>query len=597
MKITQIWLTIISIRKCLRTSPLSSIVRITQGLCLSMSIVMFNSSYAQSRPDIEAAQRQAEIIQRQEQERLKRDQEEIRRRTEPVEGMDTKSLQPKIEVPSIGAHCREINEIVINGAPHLSSVVRERITTEFTGRCLNASDIEHILGEITKDYIDQGYVTTRAYLEPQDLSKGRLEILVVEGTVEKIMLEDGNTNSVSIGNVFPGIEGNLLNLRDLEQGIDQINRLASNSALLDIDPGTKPGTSRVVVYNQPRSPFHFFASYDNQGYESTGKTQVGLSAGVDNLLGFNEMFYATHRQSVPGDIDSKDSGSDSLNFSIPFGYTTFSMGTNYSRYANMIQVPSGLELLSTGTNKINSVRLDRVMYRNRLTRAALAATITTKESRNFLERQFLEISSRNLTLLDLEGHFHAHVGAGTLSLNLGYTQGLNAMGALDDPDSLPDDAPRAQFRKFTYGFTYAIPFKLLGKDLSFITQLAGQKSKDVLFGSEQISIGGLYSVRGFVGNTLLGDDGYYVRNELSVRQPLVIGNETITSRIYAGYDTGEVWNRVDNIPQGRLAGMVIGISINLRGATLDLFNTRPLSLPGFMTKESNQTWFRIAYAL
>lgn len=573
-----------------------SISRVALVLCLVMGMFLPNVTPAQTLGDIEAAQRQADIIQRQEQERLQRDQEEVRRRTERVEGMDTKSLQPKIEVPGIGAPCREISEIVINSAPNLSTVVRDRITTEFTGRCLNVGDIERILGVITKDYIDHGYITTRAYLAPQDLSKGRLEILVIEGVVEKIMLEDGNTKSISIGNVFPGIEGGLLNLRDLEQGIDQINRLSSNSAKLDIQPGVKPGTSTVVVHNQPKSPFHFNASYDNQGSKSTGETQLGVTAGADNLLGYNEMFSATHRESTPNDISHKYSGSDSLNFSIPFGYSTLSMGTNRSKYVSTIRVPSGLELVSTGNSRTDNIRLDRVVYRDQSTRASLAATVTTKESRNYLAQQYLGVSSRNLTVLDLDGNLNTGFAGGVLTLDLGYAQGLDAMGALHDPEFLPDWAARAQFGKVKYGFNYAIPFKLFNKDVSFTSQFTAQKAKDVLYGSEQISIGGLYSVRGFVRNTLAGDDGYYLRNELSVRQPVVIGGETISSRIYAGYDTGEVRNRVANVPQGHLAGMVVGMSINLRGATFDLFNTRPISLPDTMVKESNQTWVRIAYS-
>lgn len=551
---------------------------------------------AQTQADIEAAQRQAEIIQHQEQERLRRDQEEARRRAERVDGMDTKSLQPKIEAPVIGAPCREIRGITINGAPNLSASVRKRITDEFSGRCLNVGDIERILAEITRHYIDRGYITTRAYLPPQDLSKGHLEILVIEGVVEKIMIEDGNANSISIGNVFPGIEGGLLNLRDLEQGIDQINRLASNSAQLDIQPGEKPGASSVVVHNQPRTPFHFNASVDNQGSASTGATQTGLTASVDSLLGFNEMFSATHRESTPGDPGHKYSESNSLNFSIPFGYTTLSMGTSRSRYVSTIRVPSGLELVSSGNNKTDNVRLDRVMYRDQSTRASLAATITTKQSRNYLAEQFLGVSSRNLTVLDLDGNLNTGFAGGVLSLDLGYAQGLEAMGALRDPSFLPDWAARAQFGKAKFGFNYAIPFKLFNKDASFTSQLVGQKAKDTLYGSEQISIGGLYSVRGFVSNILSGDDGYYWRNEISVRQPLVIGSATVSTRFYAGYDTGEVRNRTPNIPQGRLAGMVAGLSANWQGATWDFFNTRPLTLPATMTKESSQTWFRVAYS-
>ncbi|WP_132920949.1 ShlB/FhaC/HecB family hemolysin secretion/activation protein [Sulfurirhabdus autotrophica] len=560
-----------------------------------MGILLPITSYAQTQADIEAAQRQAEIIQRQEQERIQRDQEEARRRSERVDGMDTQTLQPKITVPAIGAPCREISAITINGAPNLPASVRQRITSEFTGRCLNVGDIERILAEITKYYIDKGFITTRAYLPPQDLTQGHLEILVVEGIVNKIMIDDGKANSISIGNVFPGIEGSLLNLRDLEQGIDQINRLTSNNAQLDIQPGDKPGTSIVVVHNKPRLPYHFNVSVDNQGSESTGELQSGFTASVDNLLGFNELFSATHRQAIPGYPGHKDSGSDNFSFNIPFGYTTLSLGTSRSKYESTIRVPSGLELISSGNSKTDSVRLDRVMYRDQTTRATLAATVTTKESKNYLDGQYLGVSSRNLTVLDVDGDLNTGLAGGVLTLNLGYAQGLNTMGALRDPDNLPDWAARAQFGKFKAGFNYARPFKLFNKDFTLTSQFTGQKAKDVLYGSEQISIGGIYSVRGFVRNVLSGDDGYYWRNEISMRQPIVIGNETISTRLYAGYDTGEVHNRTANIPQGRLAGMVVGISANWRGATWDFFNTRPLTLPDTMIKESSQTWFRVAY--
>ena len=184
--------------------------RATLGLCLMTGMFLPNFTSAQTAADIAAAQRQAEIIQRQEQERLRYDQEEARRRAERVEGIDTRSLQPKVDVPSIGAPCREINRITINGAPNLSASVRQRITDEFSGRCLNVGDIERILAEITKNYIDRGFITTRAYLPPQDLSAGHLEILVIEGVVGKILIDDGDAHSISIGNAFPGIEHDIL---------------------------------------------------------------------------------------------------------------------------------------------------------------------------------------------------------------------------------------------------------------------------------------------------------------------------------------------------------------------------------------------------
>lgn len=578
------------------SKPATSIVHALCGLALMMSVLTPNFTFAQTQADIATAQRQSEIIQRQEQERIERDQEAARRLPDRIDGIDTRSLLPKIEVPSIGAACRQISSISINGAPNLSLSERQRIIGEFIGHCLNVRDIERILAQITKYYVDRGFITTRAYLPQQDLSKGHLEILVVEGVVEKILIEDGNAKSVSPENVFPRVAGNLLNLRDLEQGIDQINRLSSNSAQLDIQPGEKTGASRVVVRNAPRSPYHLSLSGDNQGSEATGKRQAGLTAGVDNFLGFNENISATHRESVPHDPDHRFSDSDNINFSIPFGYTTFSLGTSYSSYVSTIRVPSGLDLISRGNNKTDNVRLDRVMYRNQSTRFSLAATLATKAARNYLDDQFLGVSSRNLTVFDIDSTLNTGFAGGVLTLDLGYSMGLDAMGALHDPANLPDWAARAQFSKLKTGFNYARPFRVFNKDASFSSQLTGQKANNTLYGSEQIAIGGLYSVRGFVRNVLSGDDGYYLRNEISVQQPMHIGGETMASRIYVGYDTGEVRNRPANIPQGRLAGMAIGIAVNWRGATWEFFNTRPLTLPSTMTKESSQTWFRVVYA-
>jgi len=564
---------------------------------LLFSTFLPHAASAQTAADIRAAERQAEIIQRQEQDRIQRDREEARRQSDSVNGMDTRSLLPKTEVPRINAPCLEIRTITIRDAPHLPGRLRKRITDEFAGRCLTTGDIESILTEITKYYIDQGFIAVRAYLPAQDLSKGVLEILVVEGKVDKISIEDGDGGSISVGNVFPGVVGAVLNLRDLEQGIEQINRLASNNARLDIRPGEKPGESTVVVRNQPASRFHLYASVDNQGQESTGKTQTGITGSADNLLGFDDFLSITHRESTPGDRSRKYSGSDSFNFNIPFGYTTLSLGSSRSEYASTILLPSGLNLVSKGNTNSSNLRLDRVVYRTQATRALLAATLTTKSSRNYLDDQYLSVSSRKLTVLDMDGNFNTRFAGGVLSLDLGYAQGLESMGAMKDLENLPDSAPHAQFSKLKYGFNYSLPFSFFHRDLSFTSQLSGQKSNDVLYASEQIQIGGLYTVRGFVNNVLTGDDGYYWRNEISVRQPVSIGNETVSSRIYVGYDNGKVRNIAPNIPQGRLSGAAVGISLNWRGASFDLFNAWPLTAPDSMHKESSQTWFRVAYAL
>lgn len=559
--------------------------------------VLPNTAAAQTPADISAAERQAEFLQRQEQERLDREREEALKRAKEPKGIDTESFQPEIKVPDIGAVCREIKSIVIEGAPNLSESVRERITETFAGRCLGVSDIEKILGIITKDYIDRGFITTRAYLPPQDLSTGVLTILVIEGVVEGISIDDGGSGSVSVFHVFPGIEGELLNLRDLEQGIDQLNRLGSNDARLDIRPGTVAGASEVLIHNRPVSPYHFGISADNQGSKSTGKIQTGVSAGMDNLFGLNDMLSVTHRMATPSHRKRQSSRSDTLFYSVPYGYNTLSLGGSYSKYESTLFVPSGAQLLSSGNNRNGYLTLDRVIYRDQATRASVSGTLTVKDARNYLENVLLEVSSRRLSVFDLDGRVSTGFGGGIVNFSLGYSRGLRAFGALKDQENLPEWAPHAQFDKFRATMGYMRPFRIAEQSASFSSQFSGQRSNDTLYGSEQIYIGGIYSVRGFEENSLSGDHGYYWRNELSLNKAFAFAGENISARFYGAYDFGWVKNRAPGIPEGRLAGAALGVSAYWRGASFELYGCRGLSMPSSMNRERNQVWFRLGYAL
>ncbi|MBI5926569.1 MAG: ShlB/FhaC/HecB family hemolysin secretion/activation protein [Aquabacterium sp.] len=564
------------------------------GLVLT---VASSPAWAQSPADLDAARRQAEALQRQQQEQIKRDQDALQPGEKAPGGVDTRKLVPKVDASKAGGKCRDIGEIVIHGAPRLPSSVREQIDKQFAGHCLGVTEIEQILGEITKDYVLRGYVTTRAYLPAQDLSKGKLEITVVEGTIEKLRIEDKGSRSFAPGNTIPAKPGDVLNLRDLEQGIDQINRLASNKATLDIQPGSQAGGSEVVIRNEPESFYHWLFSFDNQGSVHTGKNQGGVSLSTDSLLGWSEFMLFTHREAIPGEKLNTWSTSDSFMLSVPYGYNTFSYNGCISRYVSTILAPSGLELIASGDSTCNAVTWDRVVYRDASTRANVSSTYTNKESRSYLEGQLLGVSSRKLTVLDLDGNVTTGLGPGILGLSVGWAEGLSSAGALRDMDDLPFEAPRAQFKKLKYGASYSLPFQWLGNEWSLNSTLTGQSARTTLYGSEQMAIGGIYTVRGFVNSTLAGDSGYYLRNDLSMRQTISLAGVALPTRWFVALDMGAVRNRVPEVPQGSLVGAALGASISWKGATWDIFGSCPVAMPQFLNRESCQTWFRLSLAI
>lgn len=547
---------------------------------------------AQAQTAADAAARQADILQRQNQQRIERDIDAAKPRERAAPGIDTSTLIPKTDASAAGKKCHAISHIAFDGAPNLSASVRDALVRKFSGQCLGVAEIEDILGAVTKDYIVRGFITTRAYLGPQDLGRGRLTITVLEGLLESIELDEGAKRSINPRNVFPAA-GGLLNLRDIEQGLDQVNKLSSNSAQLDIQPGAKAGASRVVIRNTPGRPFHAGLSADNQGSEATGRNQVGVTLSADRLLGWNELLLYTFRRAQPHDMARKGAESHSLTAIAPLGYSTLSYSGSRSRFVNMIAVPSGDELQLRGASQSHAFKFERLVYRDQSTRESLSATLTVKDSTNYLAGNLLGVSSRKLSVLDLVSSTSTALGGGALSLDAGYARGLRVGGALADVAELPDDAPHAQFGKFTLGLNYHLPFEIGGVNAGWSAQVTGQYAQHTLYGSEQLLIGGLYSVRGFVDNTLSGDHGWYARNELSLRPLLTLGRQAVPLRLYGAFDVGRVKSRAADMPEGLLSGLAAGVTVSWKGCTLDVSATRALRLPAAMQREGTQAWVRL----
>jgi hemolysin activation/secretion protein len=241
-----------------------------------------------------------------------------------------------------------------------------------------------------------------------------------------------------------------------------------------------------------------------------------------------------------------------------------------------------------------------VLHRSRSHRITLATSLATKSTHNYLADQLLGVNSRNLTVADLSINYTAGLLGGVLSLEAGYSRGLDAMGALSDAEGRTANAPRAQFRRINYSASYSVPFRAAGLDAAFSSSFSGQQARTPLFGSEQMYVGGLYSVRGFENTSLAGDHGFIWRNELSIRQPLNAGGTLRAMlRPFVAIDYGRTRMLEDGsgVPEGSLSGATVGLNLSTRSFALEVFNSRGLHVPSFLSREDSQTHFRFSVSL
>ncbi|EED9465096.1 ShlB/FhaC/HecB family hemolysin secretion/activation protein, partial [Salmonella enterica subsp. enterica] len=208
-------------------------------------------------------------IQQQQQQLLNENQ----RQREELERSVTlpETVTPKTPARTEGP-CFMISHIDIDGATKLSATASAKLTAPWVNQCLNIPRLTELTNAISDWYISRGYITSRAFLTEQDLSSGMLHIAVLEGKLQQIRLEGVPSRTLLM--TFPGMEGKILNLRDIEQGMEQLNRVRQTPVEIEILPGSQQGFSIVNLTATPEFPLAASVSFDNSGQKSTGVGQI-----------------------------------------------------------------------------------------------------------------------------------------------------------------------------------------------------------------------------------------------------------------------------------------------------------------------------------
>jgi len=153
------------------------------------------------------------------------------------------------------------------------------------GRCLGTQGINTVLARLQQALVARGWITTRVLAAPQDLSGGSLAISLVPGRVAAIRFADPAAATTSLRGAIPIRPGDLLNLRDIERGLENLKRLPTVEADIQIEPaagpGARPGESDLVVKYSRQFPLRTTLSLDDSGTEATGKTQAGATVAWD----------------------------------------------------------------------------------------------------------------------------------------------------------------------------------------------------------------------------------------------------------------------------------------------------------------------------
>ncbi|CDH26955.1 TpsB protein [Xenorhabdus bovienii str. Jollieti] len=485
--------------------------------------------------------------------------------------------------------CFLIQKVTVSGReglPHWVPV--QRLADLAKDHCLGVRGINQVMSNLQNRLIAHGWVTTRVLAPEQDLSQGELKLRVLPGTVRHIRYTDDSDKYATLYTAMPAREGKLLDLRDIEQGMENLQRLPNVQASMEIVPGEQPGESDIVIKRQQPRFWHMGAWVDNSGTKATGRTQGGLMLALDNPTSLSDLFYLSMTRDLAFS-NRKNSTNYSAHYSVPLGYSQFAItGSSYTYAQTVPQLNE--EAKYRGRSQSLNAQLSRVLHRNARSKTTLTYGINLRQTRNFtkdteIEGQKRRTSSWNLGL----GHRH-YIGAAVLDTGIRYQKGTRWFGALpayeerNDRDSA--DYATAQSEIIQLSASLNTPFTLGDQQFQHRVEYQRQWSNTPLTPQDQFSIGNRWSVRGFDGErTLSADKGWTLRNTLSWQTPLP------DQQLYLGADYGRVGGRGADIIIGRtLAGGVLGFRGNIRPANLsyDVSVGTPFSKPdGFKTDNAH----------
>lgn len=509
--------------------------------------------------ELQNAARQGEQLLRLQQELQEGRQEARERELQRPGGQALPKSAAPAAVTAPAGKCMKVKSLRLLGAHLLSKKEIARLDRQIVGQCIATRELNAVLRRITDLYLSKGYVTTRAYIPPQNAAGGTLTIVVIEGRVERVEVQP--RGSASAATAFPGMAGKVFNLRDAEQGIDQLNRLASNNARIDIRPGSMPGYSVIEILNSPSRRVRASVSADDTGTTATGLWQGGVALTVDDPLRINDGLLVSYSRNLDGpDQGPAMSRATMIDYSVPYGWWTGELLYSDTGYDTLVPGITR-NFVTSGTDRAYTLRVDRVAYRDQNKKLTIYADLTRRDTENYVAGERITNGSRVLTLADLSANLSWVTGLTLWSFDAGLSRGVRWLGGFHDPMDLPGDAPHGDFMKATASAGLSHGFAPRGVRMQLSSTLAGQWSNDVLYPSEQIAIAGPFAVRGYRQVSLYGDRGFTWRNELGF--PLIMAPPNavpVSFRPYIGADYGQVWSH-DGLPGGHLSGGTLGMSL------------------------------------
>ena len=438
-----------------------------------------------------------------------------------------------------------IKEFRVKGAHILSKVEIEKSVYPYLGPGRTRDDVEKARLSLENLYHSKGYQTVTVQIPQQEGKHGIVYIQVIEAKIEKLHVAGAKYFSPKVvEKSAPSLaEGKVPNFNQVTTDIINLNKIPDRQVTPALSLGSTPGTVDINLNVKDSNPIHGSLELNNRYSANTKPLRINGSISDSNFAQSTNALGVSFQISPQQINDAK----------VISGY--------YLVRASGVKC---LSLIIQATKQDSNVStLGGTSVAGRGETAGVKAILELPSSRSFYESlsfgadykhydQNVSIGSNTLTApisyVPLSALYSGTLleKSGTTELNLGVNFGLRGAGSnssqFDTRRYLASGDYLTIKGDISQTFNFKNNFQIYGK-------LQGQLSDQALIDSEQISGGGLSTVRGYLESEVVGDNGAFATFEIRSPSILKSGNTNQNEwRMYAFYDAGAVV-AIDALPE------------------------------------------------
>ena len=423
-----------------------------------------------------------------------------------------KELPRELGKPDDDMRIDVVSYRVDDDAPAAVRAALASLTTRFTGKQRSFDDLSSAAAEVTRFMQrDLGYYLGYAYLPEQSPADGVIRIGVLEGRLDRVILnwrEGLPVNREVVESYLARLEpGSVLKERDVERVVFLVNDLRGITARFEVRAGSIPGTASLVVTPSPEKVVTGKIEFDANGTQPLGKYELSGLVSVNSPFGRGDGFTANALVST-----TRGLGFALLGYTTPVGNDGIKVGSSLSLVKYLLDrdmFPLELHGSAITANIYGLYPVVRARNLNLFTVAS--ADLKQYEDLNLnggVKRtvQTVTLGATGDFRDDLLGGGVNTYESALISGQVKYVEGASA--------GLDDDA---KFARLTFGFT-RLQDLVTGRALVYMS-LRGQFAPYNLDTTEQFRLGGPGSVRAFPSGEGTGDIGAVTTLELRYLPP------------------------------------------------------------------------------